>query len=605
MSQNGAPAQQFDEDEAKRRPRGRSLRPLRALLPFLAGYPRMLAGAFAALVAATLATLALPVAVRLIIDNNFADSGAPLSDGYFVALLIVAVILGVATAARFYCVSWLGERVVADLRRAVYDHITRLSPVFFEITRTGEVLSRLTADTMLIKTVIGSSASIALRNIFVFVGASLMLVYTSPALSGITALGLPLILIPIIVFGRLVRRLARAGQDRLADTGAHAGETIGAMQVVQSFTHEAADRRAFARTVEIAFDVAGRRILARAFLTALAIASVFAGVVGVLWVGAGYVADGAMSGGMLGQFMLYAALCAIAVGALSEVWGDVQLAAGATERLIEILDIEPQICAPENPQALPAPVAGHIRFDNVTFRYPTRPDRPALTDFSLDIKAGETIALVGASGAGKSTAFRLLLRFYDPQQGTICLDGVPLDRADPSAIRGALSVVLQETVIFARSAFENIRFGRPDATRAEVAAAARAAQADGFIEELPEGYDTELGERGVILSGGQRQRIAIARAILRDAPVLLLDEATSELDAENEILIQKAFANLMHGRTTLVIAHRLATVLEADRIIVMEEGRVRATGNHQTLLDAGGLYARLAALQFDRRLAGE
>ena len=591
------------EDEARRRPRSRTVRPLLALAPFILKYPSMIAGAFIALVAATLATLTMPIAVRFMIDNGFSRDDAGSIDSYFLALLVVAIVLGAASATRFFFVSWIGERVTADLRSAVYDHITRLSPVFFEVTRTGEVLSRLTADTTLIKSVVGSSASIALRNLFMFFGSAIMLVYTSPALSGLAALTLPAVIVPMIVFGRMVRRLARASQDRIADTSAHAAETISAMQTVQSFTHEVEDRRVYARAVESSFDTAKLRILARSGMTAIAIVLVFAGVVGILWVGAQNVVQGSMTAGTLGQFIIYAVLCATSIGALSEVWGEVQLAAGATERLVEILQVTPQITPPPNPVAIAQPVRGLIGFDNVSFSYPTRPEISALNGFSLSVSPGETVALVGASGAGKSTVFQLLSRFYDPQHGEITLDGVALPSADPTDVRAALAVVPQETVVFAKSAFENIRFGRPEASREDVIAAAHAAQAHEFLERLPEGYDTELGERGVTLSGGQRQRIAIARAILRAAPVLLLDEATSALDAESEVLVQKALANLMVDKTTLVIAHRLATVLKADRIVVMADGQIIASGRHEALLAAGGLYARLVELQFGRHAA--
>lgn len=591
------------EEDAKRRPRARSLRPLRALIPFISQYPGRVLAAFLALLAATAATLAMPIAVRFMIDNGFSTEDASSIDRYFLAMLVVAIVLGLASAMRFYFVSWIGERVTADLRAAVYNHITTLSPAFFEVTRTGEVLSRLTADTTLIKTVVGSSASIALRNLFMFVGSAIMLVYTSASLAGLAALTLPAVIVPVIVFGRMVRRLARASQDRIADTASHATETISAMQAVQSFNHENEDRRVFSNAVEGSFDTAKLRILARAGMTAIAIVLIFAGVTGILWLGAQSVLDGTMSGGTLGQFILYAVLCATSIGALSEVWGEVQLAAGATERLVEILDVEPVIQPPANPKLLPQPARGEIAFDGVTFHYPTRPEISALSGFSLAVAPGETVALVGASGAGKSTVFQLLSRFYDPQNGCITIDGVALPEMTPQTVRGALAVVPQETVVFAKTVMDNIRFGRPEASEAAVIAAAKAAQADEFISRLPQGYATELGERGVTLSGGQRQRIAIARAILRDAPVLLLDEATSALDAESETLVQKALGNLMEGRTTLVIAHRLATILKADRIIVMEGGQVTAQGKHHELLAQGGLYARLAELQFGREAA--
>ena len=591
------------EEDAKRRPRARSLRPLRALIPFISQYPGRVLAAFLALLAATAATLAMPIAVRFMIDNGFSTEDASSIDRYFLAMLVVAIVLGLASAMRFYFVSWIGERVTADLRAAVYNHITTLSPAFFEVTRTGEVLSRLTADTTLIKTVVGSSASIALRNLFMFVGSAIMLVYTSASLAGLAALTLPAVIVPVIVFGRMVRRLARASQDRIADTASHATETISAMQTVQSFNHENEDRRVFSNAVEGSFDTAKLRILARAGMTAIAIVLIFAGVTGILWFGAQSVLDGTMSGGTLGQFILYAVLCATSIGALSEVWGEVQLAAGATERLVEILDVEPVIQPPANPKLLPQPARGEIAFDGVTFHYPTRPEISALSGFSLAVAPGETVALVGASGAGKSTVFQLLSRFYDPQNGCITIDGVALPEMTPQTVRGALAVVPQETVVFAKTVMDNIRFGRPEASEAAVIAAAKAAQADEFISRLPQGYATELGERGVTLSGGQRQRIAIARAILRDAPVLLLDEATSALDAESETLVQTALGNLMEGRTTLVIAHRLATILKADRIIVMEGGKVTAQGKHHELLAQGGLYARLAELQFGREAA--
>ena len=597
MSDHVHPAQTLEE-QARRRQKSKNVRPLKALMPFILQYPWRVIGAFVSLVLAAVSTLTLPVAVRYVIDNGFSGTDTAAVDIYFKAMMGVAVVIGIASASRFYFVSWLGERVTSDLRLAVYSHITKLSPSFFEVTKTGEVLSRLTADTTLIKTVVGSSASIALRNIFMFIGAAIMLSITSLSLSSLAVLILPMIIIPMILFGRMVRRLSRASQDRIADTSAMASETIQSIQVVQAFTHEEEDRRKFSDIVENSFATAKMRVMARSFLTALAFTLVFAGVVGILWLGAQKVVTGEMSSGTLGQFIIYAILCSTAIAALSEVWGDIQLAAGATERLVEILEVEPQIKAPQNPVTMPARLEGHVEFKDVTFNYPTRPQIAALDDFSFSVSPGETVALVGPSGAGKSTVFQLLMRFYDPTAGTVGLDDVNLKQADPLDIRQQISIVPQETVIFADTVYQNILFGRPSASANEVYAAADKALADEFVRQLPDGYDTVLGERGVTLSGGQRQRIAIARAILRNAPLLLLDEATSALDAESEKVVQMALERLMEGRTTLVIAHRLATVLKADRIIVMDAGKVIATGTHAQLLEQEGLYQRLANLQF-------
>ena len=597
MSDSVHPAEKLEE-QARRRQKSKNVRPLRALMPFILQYPWRVIGAFVSLVLAAASTLTLPVAVRYVIDNGFSGTDAAAVDIYFKAMMTVAVVIGIASASRFYFVSWLGERVTSDLRLAVYTHITKLSPSFFEVTKTGEVLSRLTADTTLIKTVVGSSASIALRNIFMFIGAAIMLSITSLSLSSLAVLILPMIIVPMILFGRMVRRLSRASQDRIADTSAMASETIQSIQVVQAFTHEEEDRRKFSEIVENSFATAKMRVMARSLLTALAFTLVFAGVVGILWLGAQKVVTGDMTSGTLGQFIIYAILCSTAIAALSEVWGDIQLAAGATERLVEILEVEPQIKAPQNPVHIPERINGHVDFKDVTFHYPTRPKIAALDSFSFSVSPGETVALVGPSGAGKSTVFQLLMRFYDPSAGFVGLDEVNLQQADPLDIRQQISIVPQETVIFADTVYQNILFGRPSASANEVYAAADKSLADDFVRQLPEGYDTKLGERGVTLSGGQRQRIAIARAILRNAPLLLLDEATSALDAESEKVVQTALGRLMEGCTTLVIAHRLATVLKADRIIVMDSGKVIATGTHAQLLEQEGLYQRLANLQF-------
>ena len=591
------------ERQAERRAKSKNLAPLRALKPFVMPYRGMIAAAGVALVVAAAATLALPIAVRGVIDHGFSAEDASRIGQYFLALIAVAGIMGVAAATRFYFVTWIGERVTADVRSKVFSHVLSLSPNFFETTRTGEVLSRLTADTTLIQVVVGSSASFALRNTVMGIGAIAMMIITSPKLAALCLIGVPLVVLPIILFGRRVRRLSRESQDRIADTSAYAGEALNAVATVQAFTHEDADRANFARAVEESFTAAILRTRMRAVMTAFVIFLVGSCVVGVLWAGATDVLAGNMTGGELSQFILYAVLLATGTGALSETWGDVQRAAGATERLMEILATEPSVKVPANPVPLPTPAKGAVRFENVTFRYPSRPDHRALQGVSFTVTPGEAVALVGPSGAGKSTVFQLLLRFFDPQEGRILFDGVDMAQADPRALRANIALVAQDPAIFSGTIFDNIRYGRPDASPADVQRAAEAAAADEFIRRLPDGYDAKLGERGVTLSGGQRQRIAIARAILRDAPLLLLDEATSALDAENERLVQQGLANLMSGRTTIVIAHRLATIQRLKRIIVLDQGRIIGEGSHAELVSHGGLYARLASLQFDQARA--
>jgi len=580
------------------RPKGRSLKPLRSLVPFILAYRGVMVFALLALLVASAAMLALPVALRYLIDNGFANNDVGTINRYFGWFFAAAAVFGGFAALRYYLVSWLGERVVADIRTRVYDRVIRMDPTFFETTRTGEVLSRLTADTTLVQSVSGVSLSIALRTAVNLVGGLAMLALTSVQLTVYIMLGIPVVILPLILVGRRIRRQSRDTQDRVADTSSLADETLNAIQTVQSFTLEPLQSERYGHAVADSFRAAVRRVRTRAFLTAMGITMVFGAITIILWAGSRAVLAGAMSGGELAQFLMYSVFVGSSAAALSEVWGEVQRGAGAMERLSELLVATPTIRPPENPLALPDRVEGSIAFRNLRFHYPSRPDKAALEDFSLEIAAGETVAFVGPSGAGKSTSFQMLLRFYDPQAGHIEIDGVDIARLSPTELRRQIALVPQETVLFGDSARENIRYGRPGASDFEVEQAAVAAAADEFITALPEGYDTFLGERGTRLSGGQRQRVAIARAILKDPPILLLDEATSSLDAESERLVQLALERLMQDRTTLVIAHRLATVKKVDRIVVIDQGRIVAIGNHDELMQSSELYARLAKLQF-------
>jgi len=585
-------------DSLPDRPKSRSLKPLRALWPYLRVYKTTLALALGALLVASGAMLVLPLAFRNVIDQGMIVQDRATIDLYFIAFLAAAAVFGVFAALRFYLVTWLGERVVADLRSDIYRRVIRMDPTFFEVTRTGEVLSRLTTDTTLVQSIAGVNLSITLRSTIQLVGALVLLILTSPSLAGIILLMIPVIIVPLIVVGRRLRKLSRQAQDRIADTSGLAGETLNAIQTVQAFTLENLHSDRYAKAVEDSFVVAVRRTRVRATLTAVGTMMIFGAITFVLWEGAHRVLGHHMSGGQLSQFLIYAVYVAISAASLSEMWGEVQRAAGAMERLVELKHATPVIVAPPDPQEFPTPSRGHIRFDTVSFRYPSRPDTLALDRFSLEIRPGENVAFVGPSGAGKSTTFQLLLRFYDPGSGRIAIDGVDVARARPEDVRRHIGLVPQETVLFGASARENIRYGRPDATDEQIEAAARAAGADAFIRQLPEGYETFLGERGMRLSGGQRQRIAIARALLKDPPILLLDEATSSLDAESERYVQEALERLMAHRTTVIIAHRLATILKADRIVVLDHGRIVAIGTHAELLENNELYARLAALQF-------
>ena len=599
-----SPSQPQPPVSEQEREKSRRIGSLSALLPFMAPYHWLLAAALAALVLTASVSLTIPLAVRRVVDG-FETEAVTLLDKYFLAALGLAGMLAIGTGLRYYLVTRLGERVIADIRKAVFNRMITMSPAFFERVMTGEVLSRITTDTTLILSVIGSSVSIALRNALIFMGGLGMMLYSSPKLTMMVLLIVPVVIVPIVVLGRRLRALSRKNQDWIAESSGKASEALLSVQTVQAFTNEDATAGQFNTVTEHSFEAAKTRILTRAVMTVIVITLIFFGVVGVLWIGARDVRAADMSIGELIQFLIYAIMTAGAVGALSEIWGELQRAAGATERLVELLIGEDSVDDPAQGRDLPQQGKGAIAFENVQFHYPTRPDQAALAGINLTLKPGETVALVGPSGAGKSTIFQLLLRFYDPISGRITFDGVDLRDMDRATFRHAMALVPQDPVIFAASARENIRFGRPDATDEEVETAAQAAAAHGFLTALPDGYDTYVGERGIMLSGGQKQRIAIARAILRDAPVLLLDEATSALDAESERAVQQAVAELSADRTTLIVAHRLATVKKADRIVVFEDGQIVAEGTHEELVVGDGLYARLARLQFTEGLAAE
>ncbi len=586
--------------DSKAQPKRRAhLGALKAIVPYASRYKGRIALAAIALLVASAATLALPLAVRRLIDLGFSAESRDFVDKYFVALIAVAGVLALASASRYYLVTTLGERIVADLRAEVFAHLTRLEPAFFDANRSGDIVSRLTADTTQIKSAFGTSASVLLRNLVLFLGAAALMVYTSPRLSGFVSLAIPLIVLPLVFSGRAVRARSSAAQDRLADAASYAAEQIGAVRTLQAFGAERMTRERFAQEAENAFTAARASIKARAALTAVAIFLVLASVVAVLWIGAQDVLAGRVSGGTLSQFVLYAVFAASSLGQLSEVWAELSAAAGAAERIASILATAPIIAPPARPLALPSPAQGRLGFENVSFAYAGKGTVSALDRLTFGVAPGERIAIVGPSGAGKTTIFQLILRFYDPQSGRVFIDGVDLAQADPIEARRRVALVAQDPAVFGASVAENIRYGSPAATDAQLRRAAELAAAASFIEALPQGYDTVIGERGVTLSGGQRQRLAIARAILKDAPILLLDEATSALDAESEALVQGALDTLMQNRTTLVVAHRLATVLSADRILVLDQGRIVEEGKHAELVAKNGLYARLARLQFE------
>lgn len=581
------------------KPKRRSIKPLARLLPYIMRYRKLVAGALFFLGLAAATTLALPLAVRRMVDHGFNASDSGFINNYFGMMAILAVVLALASAMRYYFVITIGERVVSDLRRDVFSHVTRLSPAFFDVNQSGEIVSRLTADTTQIKSAVGATASLALRNTILCLGAMGMMIATSPRLSVMVLAAIPVIVFPLVAFGRSVRRRSRAAQDTLAEASAFASETIGAARTVQAFNAEKIATDHYGAAVEQAYEAARAAIKSRALLTGVAITLVFGSIVAVLWFGAQSVLAGTISAGTLGQFLLYSLIAAGSMGTLSEVWGELAQASGAAERLGELLHETSQVPTPVNPIPLPEPPLGRVSFGDVHFTYPSSGSKSALKGLSFRVEPGETVAIVGPSGAGKSTVFSLILRFYDPVSGIVRIDDVDVREADPEAVRARIAIVPQDVTIFASSIHDNIAFGSPSATRQMVEAAAEAAQATEFIMRLESGFDTKVGERGITLSGGQRQRIAIARALLRNAPLLLLDEATSALDAESETLVQKALDGLMKDRTTIVIAHRLATVLKADRILVLDNGHIVEEGTHHSLIQHGGLYAKLARLQFE------